>query len=477
MNYTQIPMYINGEFIQLESRNGREILNPADNESIGVMPCATQNDLDLALEGAQTAFASWKDTSPLLRSDILRKFAQLARERSEEIGRWITLDQGKPLQEAIDEVKICAEHAEWHAEECRRIYGRVIPSRRSDVEQIVIREPIGVCLAFSPWNFPFNQAIRKIAAAIAAGCTIIVKGSSDTPSAVVAIAQMFHEVGLPKGVLNIVWGDSDFISEYLIKSPIIKKVSFTGSTPIGKKLAALASLHMKQCTMELGGHAPVIICDDAHIDNAVETLVNYKFRNAGQVCISPTRFYVQENVYQEVVKKITQRTQQIKVGNGLDSQSQMGPLAQTRRVGAMLKIVEDAQKKGATIQTGGYAIDGKGNYFMPTVISDLTNDMDFMNDEPFGPVIGLVPFSTVDSVLMEANRLPFGLASYAFTQSLENSHKISRGLEAGMVSINHIGLALAETPFGGIKDSGFGSEGGIESFDGYLTTKFITKMV
>ncbi|OAL86407.1 NAD-dependent succinate-semialdehyde dehydrogenase [Acinetobacter terrae] len=475
MSYKNIQLYINGEFLPRENRDTKQIVNPVDNEHIGEFDCATAADLDYALDSAQQAFLQWKKTSPLYRSELLRKFAQVARERAAEIGRNITLDQGKPLKEAVGEVTVCAEHAEWHAEECRRIYGRTIAARQPNVEQTVIREPVGVCLAISPWNFPFNQAIRKISAAIAAGCTVIVKGSSDTPSAVNAIAEIFHEIGLPKGVLNIIWGDSNFISDYLIQSPILQKVSFTGSTPVGKKIAALASMNMKACTMELGGHAPVIICKDANIDRSVEQLVSYKFRNAGQVCVSPTRFYVEEAIYQEFSDKVVKCTQQIKVGNGLDKVD-MGPLAQTRRVGAMEQIVEDALSKNARLLQGGRRIAGKGNFFEPTVLADLNNDTQFMNDEPFGPMIGLIPFSNLDDVLEEANRLPFGLASYAFTSSLKNAHQISHGLEAGMVSINHMGLAIAETPFGGIKESGFGSEGGLETFDGYLRTKFITKL-
>lgn len=476
LNYPDIPLYIDGQFLDHYGRETKEILNPANNESIGVMACVTKDDLDFALDSAQRAFLSWKKTSPLTRSEILRTVARLARERATEIGRNITLDQGKPLKEAIAEVTVCTEHAEWHAEECRRIYGRVIPSRNHNVQQLVIKEPLGVCLAFSPWNFPFNQAIRKIAAAIAAGCSIIVKGSSDTPSAVIAIAQLFHDAGLPKGVLNVIWGDSNFISDYLIKSPIIQKISFTGSTPVGKKLAAQASLYMKPCTMELGGHAPVIVCNDADIDAAVEHLVSYKFRNAGQVCVSPTRFYVQENVYAMFAKKVVVRAKQLNVGNGLEATSDMGPLAQARRVHAMQEIVENASSHGAKVLLGGKCMTGPGNYFEPTIISELSNDTLFMNEEPFGPIIGLVPFNTIDHVLKEANRLPFGLASYVFTNSTKNVHALSHGLEAGMVSINHMGLALAETPFGGIKDSGFGKEGGAETFDGYLRTKFITQL-
>lgn len=474
--YPEITQYIDGEFVQGEGRRETDVLNPATNLPIGKLPHAMNADLDRALSSAQRAFESWRNSSPMLRSQILRKVGELARERAQTIGRNITLDQGKPLAEAVGEVTVCSEHADWHAEECRRIYGRVIPARSSHVHQTVLREPIGVCVAFSPWNFPFNQAIRKVAAAIGAGCSVIVKGSSDTPSAVVAIAHLFHDAGLPPGVLNVVWGDSGMISDRLIRSPIVRKISFTGSTPVGQQLAALAGSLMKRCTMELGGHAPVIVCDDADIDTAVDQLVGYKFRNAGQVCVSPTRFFVQEGAYDHFVDRFVAKTQAIKVGDGLEAGSRMGPLAQRRRIAAMEGFVDDARQRGANIRTGGHALPGEGNFYAPTVITDLPEDARFLNEEPFGPMAGIVRFGNLEDALQRANRLPFGLASYAFTRSAKNAHAISRGLEAGMVSINHIGLALAETPFGGLKESGYGSEGGSETFDGYLTTKFISQL-
>jgi succinate-semialdehyde dehydrogenase/glutarate-semialdehyde dehydrogenase len=410
------------------------------------------------------------------RSKVLRKVAELARERAQDIGRNITLDQGKPLAEAVGEVVFCAEHAEWHAEECRRIYGRVIPARQDGVRQTVLREPIGVCAAFSPWNFPFNQAIRKITAALGAGCTIVIKGPEDAPSAVVAIAQLFHDAGLPPGCLNVVWGVPHEVSDFLIKSPIVRKISFTGSVPVGKLLSGLAGSLMKRCTMELGGHAPVIVCDDADIDAAADTLVPFKFRNAGQVCISPTRFYVQEGAYDRFVARFLAKLEKVKVGDGLLKETRMGPLAQARRVAAMAGFIDDAHQRGATVLAGGSALPGEGNFFAPTVLADLPEDSRLMTEEPFGPIAGIVRFKTVEEVLQRANSLPFGLASYAFTGGTKNARLLSEGLEAGMVSINHVGLALAETPFGGIKDSGYGSEGGLETFDGYLNTKFVTQL-
>ena len=474
--YPQLSLYIDGQFLHGGGRREQDVLNPATNEVIGKLPHASREDLDLALASAQRAFASWRKTSPLERGKVLRKVAELARERAKDIGRGITLDQGKPLAESVGEVNFCAEHAEWHAEECRRIYGRVIPARVDGVRQLVLREPIGVCAAFSPWNFPFNQAIRKITAALGAGCTVIVKGPEDAPSAVVAIAQLVHDAGLPPGCLNIVWGVPAEVSAHLMHSPIVRKISFTGSVAVGKQLAALAGSLMKRCTMELGGHAPVIVCDDADIDAAVDMLVPYKFRNAGQVCISPTRFYVQQGAYERFVERFVAKTEALKVGDGLSPDTRMGPLAQARRVTAIAGFIDDAHLRGASILTGGKPLAGAGNFFAPTVLADLPDDSRLMTEEPFGPIAGMVRFKTVEEVLQRANSLPFGLAAYAFTTSTRNANAISNGLEAGMVAINHLGMALAETPFGGIKDSGYGSEGGIETFDGYLNTKFVTQL-
>jgi acyl-CoA reductase-like NAD-dependent aldehyde dehydrogenase len=475
-NYPTLSLYIDGEFIAGGGRKEQDVFNPATNAVIGKLPHATREDLDKALAAAQRAFESWRFTSPMERSKILRKVGELSRERAPEIGRNMTLDQGKPLAESTLEVTTCAEHAEWHAEECRRIYGRVIPSRVQGVTQLVLREPVGVCAAFTPWNFPFNQAIRKIVAALGAGCTVVLKGPEDAPSAVVALAQLFHDAGLPKGCLNIVWGVPSEVSQHLLQSPIVKKISFTGSVAVGKQLAAMAGAHMKRATMELGGHAPVIVCDDADIDQAVNVLVPFKFRNAGQVCVSPTRFYVQANAFDKFVAAFVAKTNALKVGDGLVAGTQMGPLAQTRRVAAIAGFIDDAHQRGAQVLTGGKALGGAGNFFAPTVIANVSDDSRMMTEEPFGPVAGIVPFKTLDEVLIRANSLPFGLAGYAFTKSTQHAQQLRNHLQVGMLSMNHIGLALAETPFGGIKDSGIGSEGGTETFDGYLTTKFVTQL-
>ncbi len=474
--YEELGLYIDGEFIRGGGRREQDVLNPATDEVLGKLPHASTEDLDRALAAAQRAFETWRKTSPLERSAILRKVGTLTRERAEAIGRNITLDQGKPLAEAIGEVTTCAEHADWHAEECRRIYGRVIPPRLDGVRQLVVREPIGVCAAFTPWNFPFNQAIRKIVAALGAGCTIIVKGPEDAPSAVVALARLFHDAGLPAGCLNVVWGVPHEVSEYLIHSPIVRKISFTGSVPVGKQLAALAGSLMKRCTMELGGHSPVIVCDDADLERSAKMVAALKFRNAGQVCVSPSRIYVGKPAYERFVETFVAAAEKIKVGDGTDPATRMGPLAHARRVTSMGEFVGDASERGATVLTGGARIGERGNFFAPTVLAEVPDDAMVMTSEPFGPVIPVTRFDSLEEALARANRLPYGLASYAFTTSLRNAHLISNGLEAGMVNINHFGMALAETPFGGIKDSGYGSEGGTETFDGYLNTKFITQM-
>lgn len=472
--YQKLALYIDGKFIEASGRKTQEVINPSNREVLGHLPHATDEDLQSALLSAERAFASWKKSSPTERSTILRKVAQLTRDRAPEIARNMTLDQGKPLSESLGELISCADHADWHAEECRRIYGRVITPRNPNVRQFVLREPIGVCVAFTPWNFPYNQAIRKVAAAVGAGCTLVLKGPEDSPSAVMAIAQMFHDAGLPPGVLNLVWGDPPKISDYLIRSPITRKVSFTGSVPVGKQLASLAGAHMKRVTMELGGHSPVLVFDDADVERAAHMLAKFKIRNAGQVCVSPTRFYVQKKAYDKFLAAFTDTLSKIKVGDGLSEGVEMGPLAHERRVPAMGRFVEDARNRGAKVLLGGEPISGQGFFFPPTVITDLPDDSMLMTQEPFGPVAPVVSFDSIDEVITRANSLPFGLSSYVFTNSLQTATRVSNELEAGMVNINHFGSALPETPFGGIKDSGIGSEGGSETFDGYLVTKFVT---
>jgi succinate-semialdehyde dehydrogenase/glutarate-semialdehyde dehydrogenase len=473
--YQPLSLYIDGKFIHDGERTFQDVINPATGAVIGQLPHATHAELDLALLAAQRAFESWRKTSPLDRSKILRRVAELVRERADAIARNITLDMGKPLAEAKLEVTTCAEHAEWHAEEGRRIYGRVIPARSPHVRQFVTREPVGVCAAFTPWNFPFNQAIRKMVAALGAGCTLVLKGPEDAPSAVVALARIFDDAGLPPGCLNIVWGVPAEISQHLITSPIVRKVSFTGSVPVGKQLAALAGAHMKRVSMELGGHSPVLVFDDADVEQAARVLATVKMRNAGQLCIAPSRFYVHDKAYDRFLDAFSNAVGALKVGDGLDPATTMGPVAHTRRVDSMQAFVDDALARGAELVAGGQRLDGPGSFYPPTILTGVPDDASIMVDEPFGPVAPITRFNDTDDVLRRANSLPFGLASYVFTGSLKTARHVSANLEVGMVNINHFGIALAETPLGGVKDSGIGSEGGSETFDGYLVTKFVSE--
>ena len=475
-DYDALCLYIDGEFLGAENRQTQPVINPATLETLGELPLASDDDLARAIAAASRALRSWKNTSPLERGTILRRAGELARERVDSIARQITLDQGKPLAEARIEVLGCADHCDWHAEEARRIYGRVIPPRSPEVKQLVLREPIGVCCAFTAWNFPYNQAIRKVGAALAAGCTIILKGPEDCPSGVLAMARTFHDAGLPAGCLNIVWGEPAHVSETLIASPAVRKISFTGSVPVGKQLAAQAGAHMKRVTMELGGHAPVLVFADADIPRAAQLLCRYKTRNAGQVCISPSRFYIQQTVYEQFIDCFTAELSKIRLGDGLDPDVTMGPLTNERRLAAMHAFLDDARAHGAQIHACAPLPNLPGYFHAPTLLTEIPAQARIMTEEPFGPLVPLTPFHNLDEALALANALPYGLCSYVFTENLKIAHICAHAIEAGMVNINHSGVALPETPFGGIKDSGIGSEGGAESLDAYLTTKFVTQM-
>ncbi|MBV8703481.1 MAG: NAD-dependent succinate-semialdehyde dehydrogenase, partial [Acetobacteraceae bacterium] len=428
-----------------------------------------------ALEAAEKGFQAWRKVSAYDRARLMRKAANLLRERAGEIARLMTQEQGKPLAEAKGETLAGADVIDWFAEEARRAYGRVVPARAEGVYQLVIKEPVGPVAAFTPWNFPINQVVRKLSAALAAGCSIIVKAPEETPASPAALIRCFADAGVPAGTVNLVYGVPSEISEYLIPHPVIRKISFTGSTAVGKQLAALAGQHMKRATMELGGHAPAIVFEDADVDAASRLLAASKLRNAGQVCISPTRFLVQEPVFDRFVDTFVANVKKAKVGDGLEAGTTMGPLANPRRITAMETLVGDAVRHGAEVRTGGSRIGNKGNFFEPTVLTNVPRDARIMNEEPFGPVAVISPFRGFDEVVQEANRLPFGLASYAFTRSTRTATAIASSVEAGMMTINHIGLALPEVPFGGVKDSGYGSEGGSEAIEAYLNTKFVTQ--
>ncbi len=473
--YPNVQMHIDGQWTGAASGRTLEVLNPATGEVNGLLAHAGTDDLDRALEATVRGFAAWRKVSAFDRSKVMRRAAGLLRERADDIARHMTLEQGKPLAEARMETLAGADIIEWFAEEARRTYGRVIPARAEGVYQLSLREPVGPVAAFAPWNFPINQANRKTAIALAAGCSIILKGPEETPASCAELIRCYVDAGLPPGVVQLVFGTPSEISGYLIPHPAIRKISFTGSTPVGKQLAALAGLHMKRATMELGGHAPAIVFADADVEAATKQLAVAKFRNAGQVCVSPTRFLVQEGVYEQFVDRFTTIARGIKVGDGLEEGTQMGPLANARRVTAMEELIGDAVQKGAEVRTGGKRIGNKGNFFEPTVLTGVNADMRVMNEEPFGPLAAVSPFSGMDDLVQEANRLPYGLASYAFTHSAKTASALAASVEVGMMTINHIGLALPEVPFGGVRDSGYGSEGGSEAIDAYLNIKFVTQ--
>jgi succinate-semialdehyde dehydrogenase/glutarate-semialdehyde dehydrogenase len=473
--YPNTQLFINGEWRDSLSKETLEIINPATEEIIGKLAHARKDDLDIALNAADTAFKDWKNVSAYERSKILRKAAEIIRSRVSLIAGLMTLEQGKPLAEAKGETLGAADSIDWYAEEGRRAYGRIIPARAQGVYQFVFKEPVGVVAAFTPWNFPLNQVVKKVAAAFAAGCTVIIKGPEETPASVAELIKAFDEAGMPKGSINLVFGIPAEISEYLISHPIVRKVTFTGSTAVGKQLASLAGTHMKRATMELGGHSPAIVCADADVNVAVKILSANKFRNAGQVCISPTRFLVHESVYDQFVEGFVKSAESLNVGNGLDEGINMGPLAHDRRLTAIEGFVADAVEKGAKILTGGKRKGNKGYFFEPTVMTDVSKDSRIMNEEPFGPLAPINSFSSIDEVVEEANRLNYGLAAYAYTNSAKTAQHLGAAIESGQVSINHHGLGLVDTPFGGVKDSGYGSEGGPEGLDAYLTTKLVSQ--
>jgi succinate-semialdehyde dehydrogenase/glutarate-semialdehyde dehydrogenase len=473
--YSDVLLFIDGEWTKAAGGRTIPVVNPATGEPIGTVAHADKADLDRALEAADKGFRAWRKVSAFDRSKIMRKAASLLRERVDAIAPLLTLEQGKPLPEAKGETLAGADVIDWFAEEARRAYGRVIPARAEGVYQLVVKEAVGPVAAFTPWNFPINQVVRKLSCALAAGCSIIVKAAEETPAAPAELIRCFADAGVPAGVVNLVYGVPSEISEYLIPHPIIRKISFTGSTAVGKQLAAIAGAHMKRVTMELGGHAPSIIFDDADVDLAANLLSVNKLRNAGQVCVSPTRLLVQENVYDQFVGKFTEGVKAARVGDGMESGTQMGPMANERRISAMEAFIGDAVQKGATLKTGGNRIGNKGNFFEPTVLTDVPMNARIMNEEPFGPVAVIAPFKSFDDVVEEANRLPYGLAAYAYTRSAKTAQAIAAAVETGMISINHHGLALPEVPFGGVKDSGYGSEGGSEAIEAYLNTKFISQ--
>lgn len=470
--YTALELFIDGRFLSGEGRVTEPVFDPATARPIADLPHASTADLDAALDAAARAFPAWSATPASERAKVLRRAADLIRARIEAIAAVMTLEQGKPLAESRGEIAYAADVIEWYAEEGRRTYGRVVPSRVPGVVMTVTHEAVGPVAAFTPWNFPALTPCRKIGGALAAGCTLILKAAEEVPGTAVEIARAFADAGLPAGVLNLVFGKPAEVSAHLIASPAIRKVSFTGSTAIGKHLMGLCARDLKRTTMELGGHGPVVVFDDVDVEATAEMAATAKYRNAGQVCISPTRFFVQEAAYDRFVARFTAVAKGLRLGPGLEAGMQMGPLANPRRIQAMEAIVQDVRDRGGRVETGGARRGNDGWFYEPTVVTGIGDDALVMTEEPFGPVAPIVPFADFDEVVRRANSLPYGLAAYAFSTSARRIADIGAALKAGMVGLNTLAVSNPETPFGGVRDSGHGQEGGVEGLQAYLDVKF-----
>lgn len=473
---TPRPIF-NGQERTEGSLGTMEVVNPATGEVVAVIPkCGEAEALEaarLSVEG----FETWSAVSPFDRSKIMRRAADLMRAEADEAAAEMTREQGKPLAQARGEWLGSADLLDWYAEEGRRAYGRLIPTRAPDMRWAVHRRPVGPVAAFTPWNFPAWTPMQKVAPALAAGCSVVLKPAEETPSAGWRIARALLAAGLPPKVLTVLWGDAPAISAALCAAPEIHKVTLTGSTRVGRLLASVAGQHLKKVTMELGGHNPVIVASDADLDTVIPLATEFKFRNAGQVCVSPTRFLVEQPLYADFVAGVTEAAKKLRVGNGMEAETQMGPLTTAGQLSKIEALSADAVQHGAKLETGGSRIGNSGYFFEPTVLSGMTPDMLAMNEEPFGPLMLVMPVENVDAALAEANRLPYGLASYAFTNNLSTERKIVAGIEAGMLGLNHFAMAMPETPFGGVGDSGMGSEGGIEGMEAYLRPFLVTAKI
>src|SRR5438270_1038710 len=466
---TDLKLFIDGVWKSADT--GYTVVNPVDAKPIAEVPFATKSDLEEALAAAERAWPSWRALDVEKRAAILHKAGKLLRERADHIAAILTQEQGKILAEAKAEVLASAQLFDWYAEDAKRDYGRTLVRPAGQLSR-VIRQPVGPTATFTPWNFPIYLLAKKVSAALAAGCTVISRPPHETPGCCTELFRALGDAGIPNGVAQLVHGDADLISRTLIASRTIRKVSFTGSTAVGKHLMRLCADSMTRVTMELGGHAPVLIFDDCDLEKTLDMVVPQKFRNAGQVCVSPTRFYVQSGIYDAFVQGFAERTAKVKVGSGLDADTRMGPLANERRPQAIEALVEDARQKGARVLAGGERGDG-GFFFQPTLLADVPNEANIMNDEPFGPVAVSRPFDTFEEVIEQANRLPYGLAAFAFTENGRRANLIGDLVESGMVGLNTFAISGADTPFGGVKDSGFGSEGGKEGLESYQVVKAI----
>lgn len=473
--YPALKLHIAGEWIETGHRRTFDVLNPATGAVIAHLPLVDKADMDRALDAADKGFKIWRKSTPEERAAVLNGAAQRLRARADTIARNATLEEGKTFAETRLEVMVTANLFEFYAGEAKRTYGRVLV-RPEGARSIVVKEPVGPVAAFAPWNFPIANPGRKLGAPIAAGCSVILKPAEEAPASAMAVVEALVEAGLPDGVCQLVFGVPDEVSTHLLASPILRKVSFTGSTVVGKHLMKLAADNALRTTMELGGHAPVVVFDDCDFDRTVDMLAMSKIRNTGQVCVSPTRFYVQEGIHDRFVRALTERLAATRVGNGLDPDVQMGPMANARRPEAIEGFLADAISKGAEVRTGGERIGNEGFFFQPTVLTGVTNDMRIMNEEPFGPVVSALPFRDFDEVVEQANRLPFGLAAYAFTENGRQANRIGAALESGMVGINAVVLAAPDSPFQGVKHSGHGAEDGPEGVEACLVSKVIHQL-
>lgn len=471
-NYPELHMIIDGEKIPVGDRRVHKVVNPATEEVIGELPLANATDLDRALEVADRGFKIWRNSSAQERAAVLQGAARLMMERQEDIARIATLEQGKTLAETRIEVLMNVGLFNFYAGETQRIYGRQLV-RPAGMRSTVTYEPVGPVAAFAPWNFPIGNPGRKLGAPVAAGCSVIMKAAEEAPASALAILQCLLDAGLPKEAGQAVFGVPDEVSRHLLASPIIRKLSFTGSTVVGKHLAKLAAEDMKRTTMELGGHGPVLVFDDVDVDQVLDIAVPHKYRNAGQVCVSPTRFIVQDGIFDRFRDGFIERAKAIKVGNGMEEGVQMGPMANPRRPDAMERMIADAVTRGAKLGTGGERIGNQGYFFAPTVLSDVPLDAEIMNEEPFGPVALINRFPGEDEMIAEANRLPYGLAAYSWTNDAKRQKRLAREIETGMFCVNTTMLGGADTPFGGVKWSGHGHEDGPEGLKACMVLKTV----
>lgn len=468
--YPDLKLFIDGKW--RDSDTDMDVVNPATGLSLGRLPCVSTKDLDDALVAAEKGLHIWSKTSARDRSDIILRAARLLRDRQEEIAHSITLELGKPLPQARLEVIRGAEFLEWDAGEAMRTYGRVIPSPRGQ-NFAVHHHPIGVVLGITPWNFPLSQPARKVAGALASGCSIVLKAAEETPAGAIHIARAFEDAGLPAGVLNLVFGEPAKISDFMIAQDSVRLVAFTGSTNVGRHLTNLASENMTSVLMELGGHAPVLVCEDTDVQAAAISGAVRKMRNAGQVCTSPTRFFVHESIFEEFSAAFVKRAAATVVGDGMQAGIEMGPVAMDRRLPVLSALVEDARAKGAIVATGGERLGNVGAFFQPTVLLNVPDHADIMQEEPFGPIAIINPIASLDEAIAQANSVPFGLAGYGFTNRADYIARMTDEVEVGNLSINTLEASMPETPFGGVKSSGYGREGGTEGLTNYMTVKHV----